>query len=88
VDDRLVHQSTFFGKARRRLLLFREHSGRARAVVQVAPGSHVVRVEVTSDGFRSARAVRGTFEGGHGRELVARVGGAVKREIQLAWEGA
>jgi tRNA A-37 threonylcarbamoyl transferase component Bud32 len=85
VDDALAHEGRLVGEPKRKLLLFREHQGRERETLELPPGSHVVRVEVTSDRFRASRAVRGLFTSGRAQHLTARVGGAVKRELSLAW---
>jgi hypothetical protein len=66
-----------------------EHSLKSGTLTEkdldVTPGEHVVRLEVSGDGFYDSRRIRGEFESGVTRRLVARIGGLIKKELSLVW---
>jgi serine/threonine protein kinase len=82
VDGELSYEAQLEGQPRRKLIFFREYQGRERGALDVPPGAHEIRVEVTSDGFREAGSARGTFTSGRERTLNARVSG---RDLSLGW---
>jgi hypothetical protein len=85
VDDDLVVEEELTGRLTKKVLSFRLHKGSLTQVLDVAPGEHVVRVEIEGAGFQSTRRIRGTFKGGETRQLEATVDGLIKKELNLAW---
>jgi hypothetical protein len=85
VDDEQVVEEAFTGKVTKKILSFRLRRGSSRQVLDVAPGEHVIRVEVDGAGFEGARRIRGTFKSGETRHLDATVDGIIKRELTLEW---
>lgn len=69
----------------KKVLALRFRKGRTEKDLDVPPGEHVVRLEVSGDGFYDARRIRGTFKSGETRHLAARVGGLFKKELSLVW---
>ena len=67
------------------LVVFQTRKGRAVVEVEVAPGEHVVRIEVVSGSFSDSRRIRGTFESGATRRLHAKIGGLVSKQLSAWW---
>jgi serine/threonine-protein kinase len=86
VDDDLVVEEALSARVTRRVLDFNiQRKGSVNQILDVAPGEHVVRVEVEGSGFSSSRRIRGIFKSGDTRHLDAEVGGLLKKELTLAW---
>ena len=85
VDDELMVDEEFAGRQTRKILSARTYKGRLSQTLDLAPGEHVVRVEVVGTGFGGSRRIRGTFESGTTRRLAASVGGLIKKKLNLVW---
>ena len=85
IDDELAFEEQLESRVVDDLVLFRTRRGRSQATLEVAPGEHVVRLEVTSDGFSGSRRIRGTFESGATRRLRAKAGGLLVKELSVWW---
>ncbi len=85
IDDKLAFEDQLESRVVDDLVLFKARRGRSQATLEVAPGEHVVRIEVTSDGFNGSRRIRGTFESGVTRRLQAKVGGLLSKELSIWW---
>jgi hypothetical protein len=85
LDDELVVEETLESRVTSKVLSFRFRKGRTEKDLDVTPGEHVVRLEVSGDGFHDSRRIRGDFESGVTRRLVARIGGLIKKELELVW---
>jgi hypothetical protein len=85
LDDELVLEEPLGSRVTSKVLSFRFRKGRTEKDLDVPPGEHVVRLEVSGDGFYDARRIRGSFESGATRRLTARVGGLIKKELSLVW---
>ena len=85
LDDELVLEEALESRVTRKVLALRFRKGRTEKDLEVTPGEHVVRVEVSGDGFHDSRRIRGDFESGVTRRLQARVGGLLNRELSLVW---
>jgi serine/threonine protein kinase len=85
VDDEPVLEEALSGKVTRKILSFRLRKGSTNQVLDVAPGEHVIRVEVESSGYDDARRIRGVFKSGETRRLEATVDGLIKRDLTLLW---
>jgi serine/threonine-protein kinase len=86
VDDELVVEEALTARVTKRVLDFNiQRKGSVNQILDVAPGEHVVRVEVEGSGFSSSRRIRGVFRSGETRHLEAEVSGLIKKELTLAW---
>jgi Protein kinase domain len=85
VDDDLVLDRALESYVSQKILSYRVFKGSLSQDLQVAPGEHVVRVQVQGDGFSDARRIRGTFVSGERQRLRVEVGGLVKKDLSLAW---
>jgi hypothetical protein len=85
LDDVLVHEEPLESRVVEDLMVYRVRKGRAEAVLEVAPGEHVVRLGVQGEGFNGSKRIRGTFESGSRRRLEARVGGLLTKDLSMWW---
>ena len=86
VDDVLALEETVPGRVTRDLLAFKRRRGASKAVLDVPPGEHVVRVQVDDGGgFRASRRIRGTFASGEARRLDVAVDGVLQKDLALVW---
>jgi serine/threonine-protein kinase len=85
VDDEVVLEQPIEGRVTRKLLNFRVYKGSFSGAVDVGPGEHSVRVEVTGQGFSESKRIRGGFASGMTRLLRAEVTAWPKRDLQLSW---
>jgi tRNA A-37 threonylcarbamoyl transferase component Bud32 len=84
VDRELVLSKRLEGKEQKKLIAFKGHKGALRAVLDVKPGSHIVRVQVTWDDNNKTETIGGTFKAGSSRHLEVRVGG-LRKNLSLEW---
>ena len=75
VDDALVLSEEFDGGVSRNVLGFARRKGRLGRDLEVSPGAHTVRVQVSWGDNRKTRVIAGSFRPGATRRLEARVGG-------------
>ena len=87
VDDEQVLEEALSGKVTKKILSFRLRKGSTNQTLDVAPGEHVIRVDVDSTGYDASRRIRGTFKSGETRRLEATVDGLIKKELTLIWGG-
>jgi serine/threonine-protein kinase len=87
VDDEQVLEEALSGKVTKKILNFRLRKGSTNQTLDVAPGEHVIRVDVDSTGYDASRRIRGTFKSGETRRLEATVDGLIKKELTLIWGG-
>ena len=59
--------------------------GRAAHLATIPAGEHVVRVHVEGGDFSESLRIRGTFQSGGRRRLVAKVGGLLSKKLSLVW---
>ena len=85
VDDEEVLEEALSGKVTKKILSFRMRKGSTNQVLDVAPGEHVIRVEVDSSGYGASRRIRGIFKSGETRRLEATVDGLIKKDLTLTW---
>jgi hypothetical protein len=87
VDDEQVLEEALSGKVTKKILSFRLRKGSTNQTLDVAPGEHVIRVDVDSAGYDASRRIRGTFKSGETRHLEATVDGLIKKDLTLIWVG-
>ena len=85
VDDELVLDRALESYVSQKILSYRVFKGSLSQDLQVAPGEHVVRVQVQGDGFSDARRIRGSFVSGERLRLRVEVGGLIKKDLSLVW---
>ena len=56
-----------------------------RQIFDLPAGSHVVRVQVAMGGEIWSERIKGDFESGKSRKLVATFGGIIGKELELVW---
>jgi serine/threonine-protein kinase len=83
VDDTLVLERTLIGRESRRALLFKTRRGSLAEVLDLTPGSHVLRFDVIEDdGQTRSGRLRGEFKSRQTRLLEVKVGD----EVGLSWK--
>jgi hypothetical protein len=88
VDDELVVEEPLESWVKEDLFVVKVRSGHERKNVDVRPGEHEIRVQVTGDGFSASRILRGQFDGGETRRLRARqasLAGVLRKELTVGW---
>ena len=83
VDDEPVVEEEFSGRVTKKILNFRLRKGSSKQVLDIAPGEHVIRIDVDGSGFDGSRRIRGTFKSGETRHLEATVDGLIKKDLNL-----
>jgi hypothetical protein len=84
VDDELVLEEPIEGRVTQKVLSFRLRKGSVQETLEVAPGTHEVRVQVSWDGRRRSARVTGVFKAGVTRRLDVSVA-RLTRELALDW---
>lgn len=85
VDEELVLSERLDSRVTQKLLVFSKRKGRLDRDVEVSPGSHTVRVQVSWDDSRKTKSIAGSFKPGVTRRLEARVGG-LRKNLSLDWK--
>ena len=83
VDDRLLVEEQLESRVTKKILSYRLREGTTRMGIDVPPGEHVIRVQVDGDGVWKSQQIRGTFEAGATRRLVASLG--LLKEFSVVW---
>jgi hypothetical protein len=84
IDGVLVYETKLQASGSKRIVAFRVHEGRAQTLLDVEPGPHEVRVEVTWDqGRRVSRKVIDVAPQSTGL-LEVRVG-RMSKDLSLTW---
>jgi hypothetical protein len=73
------------GEVTKDLVLFKLKGGVLTEVLDVSPGGHQVRVEVSWDDQRRTRDIAGRFRPGETYRLEVRLGRRLKKELSLRW---
>ena len=84
VDDELVLDEPIEGRVAQKVLSFRLRKGSVQETLDVAPGPHEVRVQVSWDGRRRSARITGQFKAGVTRRLDVSVA-RLTRELTLDW---
>jgi predicted Ser/Thr protein kinase len=84
VDEDLVLNTRLESREKKKLIAFKSRKGAVTEVLEVKPGSHDVRVQVTWDDKVKTETVSGNFRSGVTRKLDVRVGG-LKKNLSVGW---
>jgi serine/threonine-protein kinase len=84
VDDELVLEEPIEARVAQKVLSFRLRKGSVQQTLDVAPGPHEVRVQVSWDGRRRSARITGAFKAGVTRRLDVSVA-RLTRELTLDW---
>jgi serine/threonine protein kinase len=84
VDEDLVLNTRLESREKKKLIAFKSRKGAVTEVLDVKPGTHDVRVQVTWDDKAKTETVSGNFRSGATRKLDVRVGG-LKKSLSVGW---
>ena len=84
IDGVLVHEAKLQASSSRRIVAFKVREGSAQSMLEVTPGPHEVRVEVTWNQGRTTRTKVVDVADGATGLLEARVG-RMSKDLSLAW---
>jgi serine/threonine-protein kinase len=84
VDDELTLDERLTGQQKKTALVFKVHEGSLREELEVAPGLHEVRIEVSWDESKKMERIIGSFRAGATRRLDASLG-RMRRDLTLEW---
>jgi serine/threonine protein kinase len=84
IDKELVLAKRLEGREQKKLIAFKSRKGALTEVLDVKPGPHTVRVQVTWEDNNKTETIGGTFRGGATRRLEVRVGG-LRKNLSLEW---
>jgi hypothetical protein len=84
IDGVLVHETKLQATASKRIVAFKVREGRAEKVLDVEPGPHEVRVEVTWDQNRRVSTKVIDVASGSTGLLEVRVG-RMSKDLSLSW---
>jgi len=85
IDGDQILEEDLRGRVARQVLSLKTYKGSLTRTLDVAPGEHVVRVHVEGGDFSESLRIRGEFESGGRRRLVAKVGGLLSKKLSLVW---
>lgn len=84
MDDEPVLEHPIEGRVTQKVLSFRLRKGSVQETLEIAPGPHEVRVQVSWDGRRRNARITGQFKPGVTRRLDVNVD-RLTRELTLDW---
>jgi serine/threonine-protein kinase len=84
VDDELVLEEPIEGRLTKKILSFRLRKGSVQQTLEVAPGVHEIRAQVTWDGRHRSASISGNFKAGVTRRLDVSVS-RLTREVGVDW---
>jgi serine/threonine protein kinase len=87
VDDEAVMRQSLGGKVTKRILGIPIRRGRMTETIEIAPGRHTLRVQVSWDDTVKTEEARASFEPGGRKTLRARLGsiGGLRKNLSLDW---
>jgi eukaryotic-like serine/threonine-protein kinase len=85
VDDTVVLERDLGAPVRRKILFHKFRKQWLRETFDVQPGEHTVRVQVAASGDVWTERLKGTFESGQARRIIASFGGIIGKELELGW---
>ncbi len=88
VDDTVALERKLGAPIRKRIIFYKVRKQVLRETLDVKPGEHLVRVQVSDGEDVWSQRIFGLFEGGSSRRLVASLGGIIGKELELVWGAA
>jgi hypothetical protein len=85
VDGERVIEQKLTGTVRKKALVFKRAQGTFRDTLQVSPGVHKIRFQVSWDDNVKTEEIAGTFPSGQTRRLEADLGG-LRKGLSLEWK--
>jgi hypothetical protein len=85
VDDDLRLDHPLESEVSRRLLALKTRRGNVGEMLELTPGRHDLRLQVTWDGETRSQRLQATFLPRESRRLAARLGGLLKKNLSLEW---
>jgi serine/threonine protein kinase len=83
VDDNQVLDEPLESHVVRKVFSLRFRKGLFKKTIDVAPGDHVVKVQLEADGETLSRKIHGTLQSGATRHLEINLGGILKKELEV-----
>ena len=88
LDDELVLDEALRGRVKKKILVYKRRAGHLDKTLEIEPGDHTIIVRVDSDGNVLRERVSARFEAGATRHLVARIGGLLRKHLELSWSSS
>ncbi len=85
VDDQLALERELSAPVTKKIILLKRRKQVLSETLELRSGDHVVRLHVTSGEDAYSSRIKGSFEEGGTRRLVASLGGLIGKEIELVW---
>jgi serine/threonine-protein kinase len=86
VDDSLTYTHTLEGTDKKRLVVFHQVQGHEFHAMQLSPGKHLLRVQVTTDAANSEQSGTITGEFASGKEMMLRIHFSKQGKMDLSLE--
>ncbi|HET7293985.1 MAG TPA: serine/threonine-protein kinase [Vicinamibacteria bacterium] len=89
VDDDLVAERELQAQVTRKIVIYKKRREVVEETLDVRPGDHTVKLQVASGNDVYTARIKGQFEEGGGRRLLASLGGGILgKELELGWDAA
>jgi hypothetical protein len=85
VDDEVVLQRDLGARVTRKILFYRARKETLSETLDVPPGEHTIRLQITSGDSSYTQRIKGAFKSGETRPLEASLGGLITKELELVW---
>jgi serine/threonine-protein kinase len=85
LDDELVLDEALRGRVKKKILVYKRRAGHIDKTLEIEPGDHTIIVRVDADGDVLRERISARFESGATRHLVARIGGLLRKHLELSW---
>ena len=85
VDDSVALERDLSAPIRKKIIFYTLRKQLLRETLDVRPGEHQVRVQISDGEDLWSERIFGLFEGGKTRRLVANFGGIIGKELELVW---
>jgi hypothetical protein len=90
VDDALVVEEELDSRVTKKVVALKLRKGSVEETLEVSPGRHEIKVQVSWDDNVKTQYISGHFSPGVTRRLAAKLGaglgGFVKKDLKLEWE--
>ena len=83
-DDELIFKEALDSRVTKKILALKVRKGSLQETVELSPGKHQIRVQVTWDDNERTQRIWGTFKPGATRRLEIRIG-RLRKDLSLDW---